>query len=423
VQNVAIKVLKQFSGRRFFLLLTFSFCSFILFAQNTLDSYLQTAIKNSPVFIENKNQVNSLALDSMLLRASRKGQVNLTSNDVYAPVINGYGYDEIITNGGNYNALLGVNYTILGKNNLNNQYALLNIKKQIFALNAKLGERDLRQAVTAQYITVYGEQQLLSNAEKVLDVLKNEDVILKDIAQQGLYRQTDYLAFLIGYKQQHLAFERQKLQMQNDLYALNYLCGIVDTATVSLSDPALSVAPGISISQTYSFRQFFLDSLQLQNSLEQLKFHYKPKLNIFGDAGYNTTFLYHAEKNFGASVGLNLSVPIYDGNQRKLQIEKTKLLENTRQSKADFSRKQFSLKQIQLKQQITETEKLVAEAQEQLKISETLLKANNQLLESGDIKISDYILSLTNYISSQVTAQQLINARMLLTNEFNYLNY
>src|SRR5207249_1554626 len=108
----------------------------------------------------------------------------------------------------------------------------------------------------------------------------------KNIAERGQYRETDYLSFLVGYKQQQISFEQQKLQMQNDLYLLNYLCGIMDTATVSLSDPGLHVSQTVGSKQTYTFGQFTLDSLQLQNSIEQIKFHYKPKLNVFSDAGF-----------------------------------------------------------------------------------------------------------------------------------------
>ncbi|MEO5569406.1 MAG: TolC family protein [Bacteroidia bacterium] len=409
--------------KKIFLLKVFCICTFFGFSQHSINDYLQAAVKNSPVYIDNQNQIQSLAFDSMLIRGGLKPQVSFNSTNMYAPVINGYGYDEVITNGGNYNALLGINYTIVGKNNLNNQYASLFIQKQILELKTKLSERDLKQTVTAQYITVYGQQQLLSNSEKILEVLKNEDLILKNITEKGLYRQTDYLSFLVGYKQQKLSSSQQKLQAQNDLYVLNYLCGITDTTYVILPDPALSTSPVFNGEQPIQFRQFILDSLKLQNSIEQIKFNYKPKLSLLGDAGYNTTFTYHAEKNFGASVGLNFSIPIYYGNQRKFQLEKFRLSENTRMSYADYFRKQYSMKQMQLQKQISETEMLIIEAQEQLKISETLLAANNKLLETGDMRITDYVISVTNYITSRSTEQQLITSKMQLINQYNFLSY
>lgn len=404
-----------------FCLLTFSIHS--VSGQYNLDYYIQYAIKNSPVFIENKNLSNSLSLDSLLIRASAKPQVNLTSNDLFAPVVNGYGYDEIITNKGNYNALLGVNVPVIGKKNRDTQFNSLAIQNKMLALNSKLSERDLKQAVTAQYITVFGEQQILSNINIVLTKLKQEDVILKKFTEKGIYHQTDYLSFLVNYNQQQIVFDQQQLQMHNDLYLLNYSCGIIDTTIVILAEPVLKITDHSVFDETSSFNKFVLDSFTLQNSIEQLRYKYKPKLILLGDAGYNSSLQFHPERNFGASVGLNLSIPVFDGNQRNLQLKKFKLTENSRISRIEFNRKQFSMQQIQLRYQITETESLIIKSKDQLHITETLLNANSQLLEKGEIKVVDYILSFTNFLSSQATIQQLNSNKMLLINQFNYLNY
>ncbi len=408
---------------KFSFLLMYWFISSFSYGQNTLNDYLRSAIQNSPVSIENQNQIHSLALDSMLTRAGLKPQINFSSNDYYAPVVNGYGYDEIVTNGANFNALVGINYKLVGNNQLNNQYSSLNIQKQILELNTKLSERDLKQTVTMQYITVFGEQQVLANAKDVLKILQKEDAILKNISEKGIYKQTDYLAFLVSYKQEQLAYAQQNMQMKSDFYFLNYLSGIADTSVFILSDPGITIVQSPGVEQTYPFKLFILDSLQLQNSMEHIHYDYVPKINLFGDAGYNSSFAYHAERNFGASFGLNLLIPIYDGHQKELQIEKFKYLENTRLNHVDYFKKQYNIKQTQLLKQMDETELLITDAHDQLKYSETLLNANHQLLESGEAKIADYILSIKNYISSQATVQQLITNKMQLINQFNYLNY
>ena len=409
--------------RRLISLLIFFSMALIAKSQHSLSDYQQMALKNSPVFINSQNKIQAYGLDSLLIEALGKPNVNLTSSDFFAPVVNGYGYDEIITNRGNYNAFLGVNYTIIGKNNRNNQFSSLNIQKQIIEASSKLNERDLGQAVATQYISVYGAQQLLLNTQAVIEILNKEEKILKKITEDGIYNQTDYLSFLVNYKQQQLSFEQLKLQTQSDLFFLNYLCGNLDTAFIYLDDPGLAVQPNIGSEKTIQFRLFFLDSLELQNSIEQVKFKYKPKINLFGDVGYNTSFQYNAEKNFGASAGLNFSLPIYDGSQRKIQLQKLNLSGKTRLSYIDFYRKQYTIKQMQLMKQISGTEKLIEESRNQLNISESLLNVNNKLLEIGSLRITDYILSLTNYMSSKSTLQQLFINKLQLINQFNYLNY
>jgi outer membrane protein TolC len=69
-------------------------------------------------------------------------------------------------------------------------------------------------------------------------------------------------------------------------------------------------------------QQFEIDSLSIQNQKENIANNYKPSVLLFADAGYNSTLIGQSYKNFGNSVGFNLSIPIYDGNQRQLQTTK-----------------------------------------------------------------------------------------------------
>jgi outer membrane protein TolC len=75
------------------------------------------------------------------------------------------------------------------------------------------------------------------------------------------------------------------------------------------------IAPEVLFNQ-----QFEIDSLSIQNQKENIN-NYKPSVLLFADAGYNSTLIGQSYKNFG-SVGFNLSIPIYDGNQRQLQTTK-----------------------------------------------------------------------------------------------------
>ncbi len=392
-------------------------------APKTLDYFLQNAIQNSPLFIENKNQAESLKYDSLYIRALYRPQVNFDNNNVYAPVVNGIGYDNAISNGGMVSALVGANVALVGHENLSTRFQSLWLQGKLLQVMGKLSERDLRQNITAQYIVVYGGQEMLRNAEEVLKILSNEDAVLKKLAAQGVYRETDYLSFLVTYKQQELACRQKKLQVKNDLALLNYACGISDTAYTDLEKPVLGKKNALAPEQTLAFRQYTVDSLILRNKYDLVSFDYRPRLNAFGDAGYLSSFAYRPENNFGMSAGLHLVVPIYDGKQRTLRYEKIRLSENTRVSYMTYYRKQYSQKVLQLQQQAAGTEQLVSEAQKQLSISDALVQANRKLLAAGDVKMVDYVLSFTNYIAAQTTVLQLYMNEMQLINEFNYLNY
>lgn len=66
-----------------------------------LDIYINAALKNSPLLFENNNQQLAGRLDSLLLLATFKPQVNQISQAMYAPTGSDWGYDDAITNGGN----------------------------------------------------------------------------------------------------------------------------------------------------------------------------------------------------------------------------------------------------------------------------------------------------------------------------------
>ncbi|HEY1872233.1 MAG TPA: hypothetical protein VGG71_14320, partial [Chitinophagaceae bacterium] len=68
--------------------------------KNTLDFYLTEAIRNSPLLKDYQSQIESNSIDSQRIRAQYHPQVTASSINSIAPVINGFGYDQAITNGG-----------------------------------------------------------------------------------------------------------------------------------------------------------------------------------------------------------------------------------------------------------------------------------------------------------------------------------
>src|SRR3977135_4036559 len=60
----------------------------------TLEYFIQQATQNSPLIKGFQNQLLLNQLDSQILKATTRTQVNFVSNNTYAPVINGWGYDQ-----------------------------------------------------------------------------------------------------------------------------------------------------------------------------------------------------------------------------------------------------------------------------------------------------------------------------------------
>ena len=388
--------------------------------QHGLDYYFSHAKTNSPLLADYRNQMQSAQVDSQMIKASQKIQVNGVSANYYAPVISGYGYDNIITNGAQVSAFVQANKNIISSANLASQYETVRLLKESIGNTAQVAEKDLRKTITTQYITVYGDFQTWTFSREILNLYQNEESILKRLTQAGVYKQTDYLTFYVSYQQQLLLVRQSEIQFRNDCATLNYMSGIVDTSLVELEAPNLNMGMMPDIINSPFYRQYTLDSLNLVNQQKTVFYTYKPKINVYADAGYNSSLQYEPYKNFGLSAGLNFSVPIYDGKQRKMKYQKINIAEDTRQHYKDYFLRQYNQQIAQLNQQLRSTESLINDINGQIKYSSTLIDVNKKLLESGEVRITDLILTINTFLNARNLLNQNYVNRMQIINQINY---
>ncbi|MBS1744870.1 MAG: TolC family protein [Bacteroidetes bacterium] len=367
--------------------------------------------------------ISSNKLDSALIVAGNKFQVTGNGNAYYAPVINGYGYDAAITNGQQLAALVSISKTIYNKRNLNLQYHSIQLQNDSLANSSAIYRQDIKKAVTTQYIITYGDQLQLELNDSLIALLKKEEVLLKTLTQKNVYRQADYLSFLVTLQQQQLTRNQLLVQYKNNFATLNYLAGITDTATQSLS------APEIELQSTYQdwqdlpfFLNYKIDSLRIENDRSMAAVQYRPKVNLFADAGYQSSFILTPYKNFGYNFGINLSIPIYDGHQKALQFSKLDIEERTRQKNQEYFQNQYRQQVLQLQQQLNSLENLSGPVQKQIEYLETLINVDGKLLETGDIRIADYVLALNNYITAKSLVVQNQVTKYLVIQQLNYWN-
>jgi outer membrane protein TolC len=397
-------------------------CTSLFAQERTLDYYINAGLQNSPVFKDFNNQKLSNLIDSIRILAGYKPQVIGVSTNSYAPSYNGWGYDYAITNGVNFAQQVVATQRLVSKENINNQQEAIRLLNESINISGKITEQDLKKSIIAQYITALGIGQQYQFNKEVIALLKKEELILKRMTESGTYRQTDYLSFLVTIQQQELLISQYHLQFQNEVAALNYLCGLKDTAAVVLVKPELQIAVLPEAESSVFYQQFIVDSLKLKNSAAQIEFNYKPKVNLYADGGYLSSFAEQPYKNFGLSAGVSITVPIYDGKQKKMQVDKIAISEQTRQGYRDFFKKQYEQNIAQLFQQLHATQKLIDEAGNQIKYTETLIEANRKLLEAGDVRMPDYILSIGSYLTAKnIITQNNIN-KLQIINQINYWN-
>ena len=390
--------------------------------KNTLDFYLTEAIHNSPLLKDYQAQIESNNVDSQRIRAQYNPQVTATSSNLYAPVIQGFGYDQAITNGGQLSGVVNVSQTLVSHGNLSAQYKNLQLQNAGIANTARITEQDLKRTVTSQYLTAFGTFQELLLAREIHDLLQKEVALLKELTEKNIYRQTDYLTLLVIVQQQDLSLKQLDIQFHNDFANLNYLTGIIDTAVVNLEEPAISVSNPAGPGHSVFFQKYTIDSLLLAHSRALIDYSYKPKVNVYANAGYLSSFAYQGYKNFGTSVGLDLVVPIYDGHQKKMQYKKLDISERSRSNYQSFYTSQYYQQIYLLQQQLQQTESLIGDINKQIKYADGLIQANARLLETGDAKIAELIIALNNYLTAKNLLTQNKVSRLQIINQINYWN-
>ena len=389
---------------------------------HSLDYFIHQAQQNSPLIQDYNNQILSAKLDSQLLRVSLKTQVNFVTTNSYAPVIAGFGYDGAITNGANISAVVQANRNFISKNNTASQFAAIGLQARSLSDTISIARQDLKKTITEQYISAYASLVAMDFSEEIYNLLKKEEEVLKKLTQASVYKQVDYLAFYTTMQQQQFSFLQSKIQYSTDYLTLNYLAGIVDTGIGRVSRPSLPDTMQTDFFSSVFYKRFVTDSLRLATEKSLIAYQYKPRIGAYTDAGYISTLVENAHKNFGLSVGVSMTVPIYDGHQKQLKVSQMDIRERTRLNNRSFFVNQYQQQVAQLKLQLQQSDLLVKTINEQIKYINTLLSANAKLLETGDIRVSDYVLAISNYMNARNLLNQNEVNRLRIVNQITYWN-
>lgn len=393
----------------------------ILAQAQPLDFYLQKGLENSPLLKDLRNQILSGKLDSLLTQASYKPQINQISHVMYAPVAKKYGYDEAITDGGNYSAVVGLEQSLFNQRIKSNQFKAISLIQQTIEADRKITEIELKQAITEQYLTAYSDYAQIEFNRNILALLTEEQTILKSLAEQGIYAQTDLMNLSLSISSQNITIQQANLQFRNSLAILNYICGIPESTTVRLEKPTLNVQNVFDVKNSPAMLKFRIDSLKNINNKESVDLNYRPKVSAFADAGFQAIRPENIPHNFGTSFGLNLTVPIYDGKQRKLQYEKTALAESSRLDYQSFYTTQYKQQVNQLTEQLKLTDELISGIRNQLLEQEKLITIYKVEIGKGMVRFLDFLDAVNNYTQAKNNLTITEMNRLQIINQMNYL--
>jgi len=335
---------------------------------------------------------------------------------MYAPVVNGWGYSDVITNGQQLSGTLNVNQQIFNKKTREVNYQKIGLENRSLDNTRSLGINELKKAITAQYLTAFSALKESQFQEEILSTLYEEEKILKMWMEKGIYRQTDYLSLKVEILKLERNIRNLDIQYRKEFSNLNLICGITDTTVYKLGLTSIDETIKKSPENSPLFRKFQIDSLKIQTEKILIDLRYKPTINWFSDGGLVNNEPVYLYQNFGISFGLSLSLPVYDGNQRKYNYSKLRVQEETRKNYQEFFRLQYNTQLNQLKDELDKVRLLAADNEKQTEVVKQLLVEDRALLNIGSLPITDYILALKSLLDAmqegiqyQVRAQYIIN--------------
>lgn len=388
----------------------------------TLDTYLNTALKNSPVLKDYYGQVEQNKFDSVITASNYKPQVNLSGQALVAPTYGQYGYDEAVSNGGNYEAIVSVSQLIFPRREINMNKKLSNIEHQSLSNQAKQAAIQLKKDVTDKYLAICLLEQQQAYFSKSDSFLVHELVILKSLTEKGIYRISDYYELSVEEQSEHTESAKLKLDISQSFSDLNETCGISDTTHYSLTIPQIEASGQTDYRQLTMFQKYQIDSMQISFQGKLLDAEYNPHLSWYADAGMEASqpnLIYHS---FGNSIGLNLSMPIYDGHKKELKYKSLQISDDIRSNYQNFFVQNYNSHTNMLTKQIEDNRKLLIQLHQEEEEVSNWRKVNETELAAGNISITDFLISIRKEldVKNEIT-QALINQQQL-QNEFNYWN-
>jgi outer membrane protein TolC len=407
---------------RLFLIFSLSCLTSVAQTQTrNLDFFVKEGLQNSPLLNEYRNQKNSATADSLLIRAGKMPLVEVKSQLQYSPFYDNFGYEEVITNGGNYMAVMGVSQNIFNRKELDNKYKSVDLQKKSIDNSSRFSSFELNKLITDQYLTAFSVYSDLLFNRTFLKLSRDEVAIIGHFVKNGVCKQTDYLSLLLETQSEEILVNQLEGLFRKELMLLNKLCGINDATWYDLEEPLLLIKGTPDVSKSPLYIQYKIDSIRIENERSAIDIRYKPKVNWFADAGFLTSNPWNFYKHFGYSAGINLNFPVYDGKQKSIEKQKLEFNENSRRMFEENYRIQYFQQIQQLNEELKTLNETSVRIEKQLETSDQIVRSLKEQLEAGIIMMTDYINAIKNFKTINRNLILLNIQKLQVINEMNFL--
>ncbi len=295
---------------------------------------------------------------------------------------------------------------------------------------------DMTKQVKDAYFNVLLSKSSLEVLEQSISNAKESLRTTKTAYEHGTTSEYDYLSAQIQVNNLNPSYISAKNSVELAILQLKILLSLPETQEIEVTEKLEDYEENFSLldeletekalTNNSQLRQLDLNIASLQHSLKTIKYQHLPTLSAFGQYVYQTQAEDFKFSNYdwvpSASIGLTLSIPIFNGNTYLNQQKQTEIslkeLQLQRSYTADGMNIQVlsALKNMKAaKEQLVVNKEAIAQAERGYEIAKvryqtgsgTILELNDSQLALTKSKLN-YQQAIYDYISAQATYENVV---------------
>lgn len=404
-----------------------------------LDAYIQSAVQTNAALSTLRTYQRVGELEGQRLAAQVSApQVSLIANAMVAPIVsydgkipvlivnplgsNRYiGYDGAASNGGQFLGMVNVSKQFFTSAVSEANRATIQSQRGQLQVAIDRGVHDLEKAVVDRYLVCLQDKVQWMYADSAITLISDQIRVMESLAAAGIVRESDVA--LVNLERKSFVVQRAAFAsaLRRDVADFKVLCGLLETDSVIVD--AVDIRSNQAIGSSQYLASFTADSLAAVTTFETFKTRYVPQVSGFANAGVNAVNVATLTSRFGMSLGVNVTMNLYDGAQAGL--EEIKVHEQLLTISANAR-----LLQTRLAEQIMRTTQEIVDCEQRLDLLNATVEESvravaviRKELASGQAIAPEYARMLRVLSTYKKDAAVLRVDLLGLKNTLNYLNW
>ncbi len=277
----------------------------------TLSDYVNAALVNNPLIASAVQARSAADYSNEATRKAYYPQIGVGSHFIFAP-----GYDQAITNGGEFGAQIAGTYVIYDGGAKSYEIQKGGIGAELGELNLSKSKADIIFSVSTAFVSAVKEKKELQIATQGYDLLEEYLQLVKQLQASGHGSETDVLKTSVDLNNARIEVDTRKIDFANSLLSLSEVTGLPSKEVANVDSTFVSISYDTTFEEQSNV-DLLSGELQLKQSeldAQLLGAKLNPTFSLGADAGALSSLPNvrpGLEGVFGASIGLSITMPLF----------------------------------------------------------------------------------------------------------------